>query len=94
MSTEVSTSQLLHGYSRFFHRYHFVIFVVTALGGLAMVVFLLNQTIQLSTDTTSTSETPIAGFDTKTIENLRNLKQTSSSETLQFPSSRINPFVE
>lgn len=94
MSTEVSTTQLLRGYSRFFHRYHFVIFVVLAFGGLAIVILLLNQTIQSSTDTTDTVQEAIAGFDTQTIGKLRGLQQTGSSETLQFPNTRINPFVE
>lgn len=94
MATEVSTSQLLHGYSRFLHRYHVVIFVVVALGGLALVVFLLNQTIQISSDTTTATETPIAGFDQTTITRLNDLKQTNSSEALKFPSGRINPFIE
>ncbi len=94
MAVEVSTSQLLRGYSRFFYRYHVVLFVVAALGGLAIVVFLLNQIIQLSTDTSKTTEAPTSGFDQATIERLRDLKQTSSSEPLEFPRGRINPFVE
>lgn len=94
MATEVSTNQLLHGYSRFLHRYNVVIFVVVALGGLALVVFMLNQTIQVSADTTAATETPIAGFDQATIERLNGLKQTSSSEALKFPAGRINPFIE
>lgn len=94
MATEVSTRQLLHGYSRFFHRYNVVIFVVVALGGLALVVFMLNTTIQLSTDTSTATQTPIAGFDQTTIDRLDGLKQTSSNEALKFPSGRINPFIE
>lgn len=96
MATEVSTTQLLSGYSRFFHRYHFVLFVVTALGGLAIIVFMLNQTLQTSTDLTQSTETPqIGGFDQATIDRLKELKQTDSSESLRFPANqRINPFVE
>lgn len=96
MAAEVSTSQLLHGYSRFFHRYHFVLFVVTALGGLAIVVFLLNQTIQTSTDTTANAEAiqQSVNFDQATIKQLEELKQTGSSDPLKFPNRRINPFIE
>lgn len=94
MSAEVSTRQLFRGYSRFLHRYHFVLFVVTALGGLAVIVFLLNNTIQLSTNTTLSVEPAQPGFDTQTIEKLRSLKQTNSSQELQFPGGRTNPFVE
>ncbi len=96
MATDLSTAQLLKGYSRFFHRYHFIVFVVTAVGGLAIVVFLLNQTIQTSTDLTQNTETPQAtSFDTATIKRLEELKQTGGSEPLQLPANtRINPFVE
>ncbi len=96
MATEVSTAQLLRGYSRFFHRYHFVLFVVTALGGLAIIVFLLNQTLQTSTATPLTTDTSgTTGFDQATIKRLETLRQTNSSEPLSFPTAeRINPFVE
>ena len=94
MSVDSSTSQLLSGYSRFFHRYHVVLFVVIAFGGLAIVILSLSQTAQSSTDTSAVTEAAATGFDKQTIQRLEGLKTTSSSQPLQFPSGRINPFVE
>ena len=96
MAAEVSTSQLLHGYSRLLHRYHVVLFVVIAFGGLAVVILLLSQIANSSSDTTGASQSAAtADFDKATITRLENLKQTGSSKPLQFPgNTRINPFVE
>lgn len=81
---------------KFAHRYHVVMFTVVVIGGLAIVMFMLNNTIQSSTDTNSVDAVPIqTGFDQDTIDKLDSLKMNSNaSEQLQFPPGRINPFVE
>lgn len=94
MAIDISTDQLISGYSRFFHRYHVILFVIIALGGLSIVVFLLYQTVQSSTDTANITQDIVAGFDNVTIERLKSLDQTGGSEPLEFPKTRINPFVE
>lgn len=96
MKNSASTDQILRKLYKFTHRYHLVIFVVLVIGGMIIVMFMLNNTIQSSTDTNHIDETPVqTGFDQETIEKLESLKMNSgASEPLKFPSGRINPFVE
>ncbi len=94
MAIDVSTSQLLNGYSRFFHRYHVILFVVIALGGLSIAILMLYQTVQTSTDTTAITESVEPGFDKNTIERLRTLKPAGTGDPLKLPDTRTSPFVE
>lgn len=93
---ELSLTGLKTSLSTFFHRYHVVLFVVVAVGGLAVVIFMLNNTI------IAASETPAEGapvtsttFDQATIDKVNQLDTTSSSRPLSLPGGqRTNPFVE
>lgn len=78
----------------FLHRFHVVIFVITVLGGLAVMMFFLNNTLVLSTtDDGYTSTSNDASFDQATIERIKQLKQDGSESQLDL-SGRSNPFVE
>lgn len=96
MNTSLSLDQIKKSLSKFFKRYHLVIFVVVVIGGMIVVMFMLNNTIQSSSDTTLINDTPTnAGFDQETIDKLESLNMNSgNSQPLDFPSGRINPFVE
>lgn len=77
---------------QFLHRYHVLIFVLTAIGGLSIATFLISQTINAPDDASSqaTSET----FDKETIEKVKALrKPTEAPAPLVLPSGRINPFI-
>ncbi len=76
------------------HRFHVIIFVVTIIGGLAIVVFFLNNTLILSTESDGYAS-PIenALFDRTTIERIEQLRSSGTTSQLDL-SGRSNPFVE
>lgn len=80
----------------FLHRFHIVIFVIVTLGGLALVIFLLNNTIVMSSQ--SNGYTPTANdasFDQTTIKKIQDLKTASQSTgPIDLSNGRSNPFVE
>lgn len=97
MKSSVSLDQLPKKFMKFANRYHLVIFVVTVIGGMIIVMFMLNNTIRSSTDgELINSPVSNSGFDQETIDKLESLKSfnTDTSQSLDFPSGRINPFVE
>lgn len=79
----------------FFSRYHLVTFILLACLMLAVAVFLLFGVIE-STNTQSTNvSSTITGFDQKTIDKIKNLRDSNSGTAqLQLPSPRSNPFSE
>lgn len=78
----------------FLHRFHVVIFVITVLGGLAVMMFFLNNTLVLSTTRDGyTSTSNDASFDQTTIDRIKQLKQDGSESQLDL-SGRSNPFIE
>ena len=45
MNSDLSLAALGRASSKFLHRYHIILFVIIAFGGLAVTTFLLNATI-------------------------------------------------
>ena len=92
MKADLSLPQLTAAMSRFLHRYHVVIFVLTVVGGLALANFMLNQAI---------NEKPIEqpqaisnSFDKETMDKINQLNESSTQSTnFVLPSGRINPFI-
>lgn len=79
----------------FLHRFHVVIFVIIVLGGLAAVIFLLNNAIIASTQANGyTPNLNNSSFDQATIKKIQNLQTTGQSGQLTLPPGRTNPFVE
>lgn len=92
MKLDMNPTQLTRSFSRFFHRFHVLIFVVFVIGGLSTATFLLSQalTAPSSADTTNTSP---AGFDKTTIEKINSLRSASDQPApLTMPAGRTNPF--
>ncbi|HEY5695666.1 MAG TPA: hypothetical protein VIQ80_02420 [Candidatus Saccharimonadales bacterium] len=77
------------------HRFHIVMFVVIVLGGLAMVILLLNNVAVRSSQSDGyTPDTNNTSFDQATIKRIQDLKSTGQSSG-QLPTGvRTNPFVE
>lgn len=97
MKSSISLDQLPKKFIKFANRYHLVIFVVTVIGGMIIVMFMLNNTIQSSTNgELINNQVTNTGFDQETIDKLESLKSFNSDalKGLDFPSGRINPFVE
>jgi hypothetical protein len=78
------------------HRFHVIIFTVIVLGGMTIVIFILNGVIVASGDSNgyssvSTNQT----FDQATIKRIEDLKTSSQTDNqLNLSSGRTNPFVE
>ena len=93
MKTDLSLNSLKAGLFRFLHRYHVIIFVVSAIGGLAIATFMINQVLAAPT-TADLSLTNQSGFDAATMEQIRGLKKPGeAAEPLVLPEGRINPFI-
>lgn len=91
---DIKLSALSKPVSKFLHRFHAVLFVIVALGGLAFVIFSLYSTIVRASDSTGmTTDTPIV-FDQQTIDELDRLHRASNPSSVKLPGGRINPFVE
>lgn len=93
---EISLTGIKTTLSTFFHRYHVVLFVVVAVGGLAAVIFMLNLTI-IAASQTPADGAPVTStsFDQATIDRVNQLDTTQNSTPLSLPGGqRINPFVE
>ncbi len=81
--------------AKFLRRFHVVIFVIVVLGGLAIIIFLLNSVIVTSTQANGyTPDINNSSFDKATIKKIENLQTTGQSNQLTLPPGRTNPFVE
>lgn len=81
-------------------RHHYFIFVVVLLCGLAVAVYVVNQTLASRTDQAYLDQKQLeslkASFDDATIEKIENLQKSNESSTAPPPSgsARTNPFAE
>lgn len=96
MNLNISLTAIKTALVAFLRRFHVTLFVLVVFGGLAIIVFMLNNVIVRSGDTSDyTPETPSATFDQATIERIEELKTRDQTEgNLVLPPGRTNPFVE
>lgn len=91
-SISLDPKKIMRGYSRFMHRFHVVVFTVLVLGGVAVVIFLLNGVIASSTNTTDEMNTGAASLDTATMDRIDAI---GNDDSRPIPDgARRNPFVE
>lgn len=89
MNIELNPSALGQSLSRFLHRFHVVVFVVTVIGGLAVATYLLM--LAMNPPESDEAITARPRLDTATIERVNNLSNTPAP--LQIPANkRTNPF--
>jgi len=82
-------------FSTFMYKHHFVLFVIVVIGSMSVVVYLINQSLTASTDTSDIVQSSTLRFDQNTIDQVNNLQPTSNQEPLSLPTgTRTNPFVE
>lgn len=92
---EISTASIKKTASRILHRYHVVIFVVVVLGGLAVIVLLLNDIITQSGSTGVPANNQSSTFDQATIDRIEDLKtRDEPAAQPNLSNGRSNPFVE
>jgi len=94
MNSDLSLAALGRASSKFLHRYHIILFVIIAFGGLAVTTFLLNTTISKASE--AAPPQPTNGIDQATIKKIEQLKTASESDqsASQLPISSRNPFIE
>jgi hypothetical protein len=81
--------------SKILHRFHLVIFVVVVLGGMTVVIFLINETITRANSLNNDNMTPTSStFDMDTINKLKELEEAGNQGQIDWPNGRINPFSE
>lgn len=92
----ISLTIIKKSLSHFIERFHVIIFVVVILGGLGVVVLLLNNVILTSGNTSDyTPETSNAEFDQATIKQIEQLRtRDETGDQLDLSKGRTNPFVE
>lgn len=91
----VATISIDRLFSHFLYRFHFIIFIVIAFGGLAVIILLLSQTLARANDTSHASPVLLQPFDKQTIDKLDLLNTSPSAPAeLHLPEGRINPFSE
>lgn len=94
MQNNYVLTRFTHTISSILHRYHILLFVLSAVGCLMTATMYLNGVITQSSASTQTS--PYVGFDKVTINKVKALKtsqeQQAQGDTLAL--GRRNPFVE
>lgn len=94
---DISLNLIKKTFGNFVHRFHVIIFVTIVLGGLAVVVLLLNSIIIRSSepgDYVPSTGAP-SSFDQTTIDRIEQLKsRTDVGTPLDLSKGRVNPFVE
>ncbi|PID31294.1 hypothetical protein CR983_01960 [Candidatus Saccharibacteria bacterium] len=97
MNSQLSLSAITGQLSRFFARFHVILFTLFIIGGSAAAIFEINYILQQSSiieddPTLNTAK----GFDTATIEKLEKLEtNVGNGKPIRLPSNqRIDPFVE
>lgn len=88
---DISTQSI----SKFFHRFHTILFAIFVLGGLIIMVLTLNGIIASSSASSASSvPTPSSAFDQQTIDKLNKLRTSDQQPAPLDLSGRSNPFVE
>ena len=79
----------------FFSRFHLVTFVLIASLLFVVAIALLVAVVESATTTPTNASSTISGFDQKTIDKIKSLRDSSGGNAqLQLPSPRSNPFSE
>lgn len=93
----LSLAPLTKSLSTFMHRFHVLIFVIVALGGLIAAILVLNSIITRSSANGDgyTAAQNSATFDQATIKRIEDLKtRDQTGGQLDLSQGRTNPFVE
>lgn len=77
------------------HRFHIVLFVIIILGGLAIVILLLNDVVIRSGQSDGyTPDNSSTSFDQSTIKKIQELNTNGQTGTPLPTGVRTNPFIE
>ena len=95
INLNISFSSIQKAVIAFLHRFHVVIFVVVVLGGLAVIVLMLNNIIIRSGEAGGyTAPGTESSFDQATIKKVESFSSRSDSDANPPAGSHTNPFIE
>lgn len=95
MKNNVSIESLIAPLKAMLSKTHVTIFFVVIVAGLAYAVFILNQSLILSSGSETPSAAANTNFDEETIRRIEQLRtNTDEPANTSLPNGRINPFVE
>ena len=97
--SSIELGDIAKSISKFFYRFHIVLFVVVVLGGMSVLILMLSNTIAIATNEDLPSTSPQSFFDRETISQLEKINtgepRLDPNFTRQLESGkRVNPFVE
>ena len=93
MDVKISLNKITDVLSKVFHRFHVIIFAVIVAIFISIVTLFMSNTLLAANGSDEPSTT--TGFDTATIEKVKQLKSAEEQVEYHPPSNqRINPFVE
>jgi hypothetical protein len=91
-TSSLSLIQIKTTVLHFLHRYHVLLFVLIAIGGLSVATFLINQAINQPIEQTNQSATDT--FDQDTMDKIEKLRKPNEAPApLVLPNGRVNPFI-
>lgn len=94
----VSVSSLLAPITKFLHKHHPVLFILLIsilLGSAILFLTMIIQAPQTSDDVLSEQARISDSFDEATVKRIENLRDSAdANQSVSFPSTRYNPFVE
>lgn len=94
MDINLSLQSFKQSLGRFLHRFHVLIFTILILGGLAVVILLLNNIVVRSGQSEGyQADTGTTSFDQATIKKIEEL-ETRGQSSPPPAGVRTNPFVE
>lgn len=95
MNTQLSLSTFLDPLKRVISKQHLFLFIVISCILASVAIYSLYQVLTIANTPTQPPVSTIEGFDQKTIDQIKNLRDsTNATDNVVFPSPRQNPFVE
>ena len=80
---------------KFISKQHLFLFVIISCILFSVAIYSLYQVLTIANTPKETPTSTIEGFDQKTIDQIKNLRDSSNAtDTVSLPSPRPNPFVE
>lgn len=93
MNTQLSV--LLEPLRKLISKQHLFLFIVISCILFSIAIYSLYQVLTIANTPHETPASTIQGFDQRTIDQIKNLRDSSNAtDTVTLPSPRPNPFVE
>jgi len=95
MKMSANLITISHTLRAFMWRYSLTIFLVPAIGAIALATFLIYRVVQTDTSSATGNTTNTITFDKDTMERIKKLQPATSQTAYSLPTNqRSNPFTE